>query len=130
MAFSGSRSAAMVDMNVTPLIDVMMVLLVIFMVTVPMIEVGLPVSLPVAGPEQPTPPERIRLQIDDSGQLSWNGQPMPDAALAASLRVEASRDPQPVIELATADHAQYQRFASVLAETRRAGIDSVGFAMD
>ena len=129
MAFAGNRTAALAEMNVTPLIDVMMVLLVIFMVTVPMIEVGLPVALPSHGPELPVP-ERIRLQIDDAGLLRWNGQPMPDAALHASLRIEAARSPQPVIELATADHAPYQRFASVLAETRRAGIDSVGFAMD
>uniref|UniRef100_UPI003F86C9DA ExbD/TolR family protein n=1 Tax=Pseudoxanthomonas winnipegensis TaxID=2480810 RepID=UPI003F86C9DA len=80
MAFSsGSGKGAMAEINVTPLIDVMLVLLIIFIVTAPIVARPIPVQLPQATDrtiDRPEPPPPIELRLDASNQLSWDGQPM------------------------------------------------------
>lgn len=130
MAFADRNDAALSGINMTPLIDVLMVLLVIFMISVPVLEFEFGMDL-ASSPEQPdVQPERIELRIDAGGGLHWNGHALPLAALPATLRVEAARSPQPVIALAADDHARYQQVAGVLAETQRAGLTRVGFPFD
>jgi biopolymer transport protein ExbD len=127
MAFArGTDAGALSEMNITPLVDVMMVLLVIFMVTVPPLLQELPLDLSRSqqrGPE----PERIRLRIDQAGELTWGNQPLPRSAWAASLAMEAQRQPQPVVELETADEAAYEQMIEVLALVNDAGLTKVGF---
>ena len=134
MAFSSSNSGGpMVDMNVTPLVDVMLVLLIIFMVTMPPMTYPIGVDLP-----QPSliPPKKvdatpIDLKIDASGQITWNGSSMPLGALLGAMKVEADRyaDPkdQPVIQIDTDKDAQYDTLARVLANAKNAGLIKIGF---
>jgi biopolymer transport protein ExbD len=132
MAFSSNSSGgAMADINVTPLVDVMLVLLIIFMVTAPMASYQIQVDLPQPSnnpPEQPKdPPKPIRLRIDGNGQLFWDGSPLPTAALYPQLQIEATRDPQPTLELETNGEARYDVLANVLSTAKNAGMEKIGF---
>ena len=131
MAFSTQSAGSKCDMNVVPLIDVLLVLLIIFMVTAPMVSHEIQIDLPQMTkqqPEQPKdPPKPIRLRIDEAGQLTWDGQPLPRAALEPSLKVEATRDPQPLLELETAPDAQYETLTEVLSIAKNAGREKIGF---
>ena len=100
MAFtSNSGSGPMADINVTPLVDVMLVLLIIFMVTAPALSYQIQVDLPQRTsnpPPQPKdPPEPIRLRIEAAGTVTWNNSPIPMSVLQSSLEVEAQRAQQP-----------------------------------
>lgn len=132
MAFSSnSSSGAMADINVTPLVDVMLVLLIIFMVTAPMLSYEIQIDLPQPSPPPdeppPDPPTPIRLRIDASGSLFWDNAPLPNAALTPSLMVEASRDPQPLLEIEASQDVQYQVVANVLAQAKNAQMKKIGF---
>ena len=96
MAFSSNSGAGpMADINVTPLVDVMLVLLIIFMVTAPALSYQIQVDLPQRTsnpPPQPKdPPEPIRLRIEAGGTVTWNNSPIPISVLQSSLEVEAQR---------------------------------------
>jgi len=133
MAFStgGGGGGAMADINVTPLVDVMLVLLIIFMVTAPMLSYEIQIDLPQPSREPPQnvvePPAPIRLRIDDIGNLYWDNSPMPKAALLPSLRVEASRDPQPMLEIEASQEVQYQVLTEVLSTAKNADMKKIGF---
>jgi len=131
MAFSTQSAGSKCDMNVVPLIDVLLVLLIIFMVTAPMASYEIQIDLPQPSKNQPDPPKDppkpIRLRIDESGGLFWDNQPLPKAALEPSLKVEATRDPQPLLEIETAAAAQYSVLTSVLTTAKNAGMEKIGF---
>lgn len=134
MAFSSDNAVRpMVEMNITPLVDVMLVLLIIFMVTMPLRTYPLGIDLPQRGPVEPLRPSAtpIRLKIDSSGELAWNGTALPMSALSDTMTIEAERyaDPllQPVIEIDTDKDAQYDTLAKVLAIARNAGMVRIGF---
>ncbi len=134
MAFSsGNSGGPMVDMNVTPLVDVMLVLLIIFMVTMPPMTYPIGVDLPVPSTKPPPPStaQPIDLKIDASGQITWNGGSLPLSALEGAMKVEAQRysDPlqQPVIQIDTDKDAQYDALAQVLASAKNAGLIKIGF---
>ena len=125
----GSRMA---DMNITPLVDVMLVLLIIFMVTMPLRTYPIGIDLPqrnVFSP--PPPPAPIRLRIDAAGQIAWNGSELPMSALHDTMKVEAERYPdslkQPVIEIDADKDSQYDTLAKVLATAKNAGLIKIGF---
>ncbi len=132
MAFStNSAGGAMSEINVTPLVDVMLVLLIIFMVTAPVASHQIQIDLPQPSrqpPQQPeNPPEPIRIKIDQGGMIFWNNSPLSIAALDPSLRVESTRDPQPMLEIETNEETQYQVLAEVLATAKNAGMKKIGF---
>jgi biopolymer transport protein ExbD len=135
MAFStgsgGGNSAPMGDINVTPLVDVMLVLLIIFMLNAPLTSYPVPVDLPqpTKNPVDPPPdpPLPIRLRIDAGGQLFWDNSPLPKSALRPSLLVEATRDPQPTLEIETSPDAEYSTLAEVLATAKNARMIKIGF---
>ena len=133
MAFSSnSSSGCMVEMNITPLVDVMLVLLIIFMVTMPLRTYPIGVDLPQRAINLPPPPVApIRLRIDAAGRVIWNGSELPMSAVRGAMSIEAGRyaDPmqQPVIEIDTDKDAQYATLASVLADARNAGLIKIGF---
>ena len=137
MAFSSNSGAGpMADINVTPLVDVMLVLLIIFMVTAPALSYQIQVDLPQKSrtpPEQPKdPPEPIRLRIDAGGTVTWNNTPIPISTLQAALEVEAERagtdvTRQPTIEIETDPDAQYETLAKVLSRTKNAGMAKIAF---
>ena len=137
MAFaSNSGGGPMADINVTPLVDVMLVLLIIFMVTMPIqsfpIKVDLPqkTDKPLENPKEP--PEPIRLRIDASNQVYWNDSPTPISALENMMSAEVQRDPtnQPTLEIDTNDDAEYDVLAKVLAAAKNADMIKIGFVQN
>ena len=137
MAFaSNSGGSAMADINVTPLVDVMLVLLIIFMVTMPIQSVPVDVDLPQKTdkpPENPKePPAPIELRIDASGQVFWNNTPTPVSALQQMMRTEVERDPsnQPELQIETNDNAEYGILAKVLAAAKNAEMVKIGFVQN
>ena len=137
MAFaSNSGGGAMADINVTPLVDVMLVLLIIFMVTMPIQSVPVDVDLPQKTdkpPENPKePPAPIELRIDASGQVFWNNTPTPVSALQQMMRTEVERDPsnQPELQIETNDNAEYGILAKVLAAAKNAEMVKIGFVQN
>jgi biopolymer transport protein ExbD len=135
MAFSSNSSGGgpMADINVTPLVDVMLVLLIIFMVTAPILSYPIDVDLPqkVLNPPPQTkePPPPIRLRIDGAGTIYWNDSPTPMSALRNMMEGEVERDPnnQPVLQIDTNDEADYGVLAKVLATARNAQMQKIGF---
>ncbi len=134
MAFSSNSATGMpmADINVTPLVDVMLVLLIIFMVTAPILSYPIDIDLPQRTNQPPpdtTPPEPIKLRIDASGQVFWNESPTPISALRNMMQSEVERDPnnQPTLEIDTNDDADYGVLAKVLATARNANMQKIGF---
>jgi biopolymer transport protein ExbD len=119
------------SINVTPLVDVMLVLLIIFMITTPLVAHQVTIDLPqvVPPPQAPPPPvepERVTLAAD--GTLTWNGVTLPAAALEPQLADVARRTPQPMVELSADAATEYQRVADLLAKAKQAGVAEIGFA--
>ncbi|MES2670587.1 MAG: biopolymer transporter ExbD [Pseudomonadota bacterium] len=134
MAFaSNSGSGPMADINVTPLVDVMLVLLIIFMVTAPILSYPIDIDLPQRTnnpPENPQePPKPIELRIDQSGTVYWNNSPTPVSALRNMMMAEVERDPanQPTLEINMNEDAQYEVLAKVLASAKDAEMKKIGF---
>ena len=134
MAFStGGGGGPMADINVTPLVDVMLVLLIIFMVTAPIMSYPIDIDLPQRSlnppPTTQDPPDPLRLRIDSAGQVFWNDSPTPLSALRNMMEAEVERDPnnQPTLEIDTADDADYGILAKVLASARNAQMQKIGF---
>ena len=135
MAFTSSSGAGapMADINVTPLVDVMLVLLIIFMVTAPMMSYPIDVNLPQRTlnppPQVKEPPPPIELRIDASGQVYWNNTPQPLTAIRNMMEVEVNRDPtnQPMLQIDTSADADYGILAKVLAHAKNAQMEKIGF---
>ncbi|MEO6138782.1 MAG: biopolymer transporter ExbD [Luteimonas sp.] len=134
MAFSSNSAAGapMADINVTPLVDVMLVLLIIFMVTAPILSYPIDIDLPqqtTTPPPDTHPPDPVKLRIDASGQVFWNNSPTPVSALRNLMESEVERDPnnQPTLEIDTNDEADYGILAKVLATARNANMQKIGF---
>jgi biopolymer transport protein ExbD len=117
--------------NITPLVDVLLVLLIIFMVAAPVLTHRIDLDLPQRGPHPPTPPAAtIDLRIDATGAIAWNGSPQPLSTLEALMAVEAqraTRDAGPLLRIDASGDADYGRVAQVLAAARNAGLDRIGF---
>ena len=137
MAFASSASgSSMADINVTPLVDVLLVLLIIFMVTMPIQSIPVDVDLPQKTdnpPDNPKePPDPIKLRIDQSGQVSWNDTPTPVTALETMMKNEVERDPsnQPELQIDTNDNAEYGTLAKVLTAAKNAEMVKIGFVQN
>ena len=131
MAFSsGSGKGPMADINVTPLVDVMLVLLIIFMITAPMLTHKVKIDLPQPNPNvvQPeNPPEPVRLKIDQSGALYWNDTPVDELGLRAQIAVIASQSNQLELQINADDGVAYEHVARVLAAAKSYGLTKIGF---
>jgi biopolymer transport protein ExbD len=136
MAFLSSSGGSMAEINITPLVDVMLVLLVIFMVTVPAVSHPIPAYIGKGNPTAP-PLDPIRIHIDASGALSWNGSPVTLEVLRQRFDSEAARglvsggriDPslQPMVKIDADSASEYELLAQVLARANNAGLTRVGF---
>jgi len=116
------------EINMTPLVDVMLVLLIVFIITVPVMKHSVNVDLPRAtSTPQDAKPETIRLSVDAQGRYYWNEQPIVDADLLPRLQAEAKREPQPELHLRGDKDARYERVAQALAAAQRAGLRRIGF---
>jgi len=129
MSTGGSGGGPMADINVTPMVDVMLVLLIIFMITAPLMSHKIRIDLPQANPnvQEVNPPEPIDLSIKENGELAWNDEPVTDAILQAQLRVAAQKNPQPELQIRADKLTQWQKIASVMAEAKSAGMVKLGF---
>jgi biopolymer transport protein ExbD len=131
MAFASNKGGGpMADINVTPLVDVMLVLLIIFMITAPILAHQVQIDLPQKSTQPPTnvdPPPPITLRVRSTGELYWNDQPMIKAALEPQLQIEAAKDPQPQLDIDAELETEYQIVAEVLATAKNAGMTKLGF---
>ena len=132
MAFSSDNSGGpMADINVTPLVDVMLVLLIIFMVTAPALSYQIQVDLPqrTSNPPPPPkdPPEPIRIEVQAGDTLTWNGSPATMDDLRTLLREQSQLNPQPTLEIETQMDAEYETLAKVLARAKNAGMTKISF---
>jgi biopolymer transport protein ExbD len=126
---SGDEGEAMSDINVTPLVDVMLVLLIIFIITIRVIIQQVPIELPKATnlPTQ-TKPENITIAVDKTGGIFWNTQRLNGQDdLKARLRAIAREDPQPEVHIRGDAAVRYQYVGQVLVATQQIGIRKVAF---
>jgi biopolymer transport protein ExbD len=118
--------------NTTPLVDVMLVLLIIFLITIPVVTHTIPVQLPKEH-NQPlqTKPQNINISVDKQGDIFWNQTLLPDQqALTDHLAKAAVLEPQPVVEIRGDSAAQYKSVGEVLFACQQVGIMKVGFIID
>ena len=124
----GSERLPTSEINMVPLIDVMLVLLIVFMITAPLLTHSVKIDLPQASSAPNTEkPDTVTLALDANGALFWNDEPMPDAELALRLQAAAARTPQPELHLRAAQNTRYQILAEVMSAAREAGIEKMGF---
>ena len=118
----------MMDINTTPLIDVMLVLLIMLIITIPPQLHAVNLDMPVASTASPpTPPQVIRIDIDANSVISWNGQALVDRpALLAQLSQAAALQPQPELHIRSHPQAKYEATAAVLAGAQRQGLNKLG----
>jgi len=126
----GSEDGAMCDINTTPLIDVMLVLLIMFIITIPIMTHAVKLDMPQANnpPPQDARPEVIDLEVDFDGTVVWNGTVVPSIqTLEQYFRSESSKEPQPEIHLRPDRRAKYGTVAAVLASAQRNRMKKIGF---
>ncbi|MFM7027031.1 MAG: ExbD/TolR family protein [Limnohabitans sp.] len=125
---SGSEPEVMIEMNATPLIDVMMVLLIMLIITIPVQLHSVNLDMPVASKNPPkTDPVIVRVEVDAANGVRWNGTPLSDAAeLEARLQQAAAQQPQPEIHIRSHARARYATVAGVLAGAQRSGLKKLG----
>ncbi len=130
MSFSvGDSGGSMVNMNLVPLIDVMLVLLILFIVTIPIQTHAVKLDMPTPTAEPPQDASIvIDLEVDFDGTVIWNGSPVPNrATLRAFLETVGVQDPQPEIHLRPNRLARYETVARVLADAQSLGVTKIGF---
>ncbi len=116
------------EINMTPLVDVMLVLLIIFIITVPVLQHAVNVELPQAtNQRQPELPQAVRLSVDAQGTYYWNEAAIPDAELPRLLARAAAQQPQPQLQIRGDRSVRYERVAQALAEAQRSGLRQIGF---
>ena len=128
MAFATRSDQAIHEINVTPLIDVLLVLLIIFLLAAPTLAQQIKLDLPQPHPNPALPTEVISLRLDADGTLTWNDETLSADALAPQLRLEAARVPQRELQLEIADQTHFELAAVVLAAASNAGMQRLAFA--
>jgi biopolymer transport protein ExbD len=125
---SGGEDEPMMDINMTPLIDVMLVLLIMFIITIPVMTHAVKLDMPRASnaPSQ-VQPVVINLEIDFDGTVLWNGTPVEIEDLEGYFRREAANEPQPELHIRPSKRAKYDVVARVLASAQRNGMRKIGF---
>ena len=135
MAFGGlekkQTAAPMAEINMTPLIDVMLVLLVIFIITAPLFSHAIRLDLPkvAAAPARQTP-QTISLSIDGAGKLYWNGKPITLEQMRAQFAEAGKQADQPDIQLRAERSTRYEVIAQVMGAAQQAGLARIGFVTD
>ncbi len=127
---TGSASGdpdVMVDINTTPLIDVMLVLLIMLIITIPIQTHAVKLNMPVGNPPPPkVEPVVVRVDIDFDGAVLWNGEQIDDNTLKERLRGAAAMNPQPEFHLRPNKLVTYKYVAHVLAAAQRLGVTKIG----
>ena len=136
MSFGGfergqSPSQPMAEINVTPLVDVMLVLLVIFIITAPLLAYAIRLDLPdVKAAPVTGRTEAIKLSIDADGRVYWNADLVDAKDLAARLTAAARKTPQPDLHLRADKATRFERVAEVMAAAQDAGLSKIGFVTE
>ena len=125
------EAAPMAEINMVPLIDVMLVLLVIFIIAAPLLTHAVKIELPRAS-SQPnvTQPQNVQLAIKADGSLYWNGQPLAASQIASRMSAAARLDPQPELHLRAERTTEYEKVAQVMSAAAKAGLVKIGFVTD
>jgi biopolymer transport protein ExbD len=119
---------AMSEINTTPLVDVMLVLLIVFMITIPVITHTVPLDLPhVRNLATQTKPENVNISINKDGQIFWNLSLVTTAELLERLKGAAVQKPQPEVHVRADQMTRYEKVGTVILTAQRAGIQKVGF---
>lgn len=126
-----SNSRPMSEINTTPLVDVMLVLLVIFIITAPLLTHAVKIDLPQAT-SQPSPekPDIIDVAIDGTGMMYWNDQVVTLDEMSVKLNEVAEKEPQPELHIRADKDTRYQILADVMAHAQNAGVQKLGFVSD
>ena len=132
MAFASfdrrAGAAPMAEINMVPLIDVMLVLLVIFIVTAPLLTHAVKIDLPRAtSSANLTKPDNVRLDLDAAGRVFWNGEPVDAEALTQRLAAAAARRPQPELHIRAERTTPYEKVAQIMSAAARQGLVRIGF---
>ena len=129
MSIGGGDNEPMMDINMTPLIDVMLVLLIMFIITIPVMTHAVKLDMPRPNPNQAqqADPVVIQLEIDFDGTVLWNGTPVTVDSLDTYFRREAANEPQPELHIRPNKRASYDVVARVLAAAQRNGLLKIGF---
>jgi biopolymer transport protein ExbD len=131
MSTGGAEGEPMMDINTTPLIDVMLVLLIMFIITIPIQTHAVKLDLPVDSQDQTNPPPidpvKNKITIDQAGTVFWNGAPVDAVTLRQYLDITTTMTPTPELHLQPHPEARYEVVDEVLAITKRANVTAMGF---
>jgi biopolymer transport protein ExbD len=133
MAFGtlDSEDDVMNEINMTPLVDVMLVLLIIFIITVPVMKHSVNIDLPQATNQpQDAKPQAIRLSVDDQGQYRVNELLVADEAMTTQLKAAAAQNPQPELHIRGDKAVRYERVVQAMAAAQQAGLRKIGFVTE
>ena len=135
MSFGGfndnQHGAPMAEINVTPMVDVMLVLLVIFILAAPMFTHALQLDLPTAkSSPAPEKPQTVSIAIDAAGKLYWQDQPVSQDALNERMAAAAMHQPQPEVQLRADKGTRYEVIAEVMSAAQGNGLTKIGFVTD
>ncbi len=130
--FSGNQAGQPVaEINMIPLIDVMLVLLVIFIITAPLLTHAVKIDLPRAANElNVVKRENVHLSIDAAGTVYWNGEALDEGAWRARMAEAARIEPQPEVHIRADGELAYKRVVTVMSDAARAGLTRIGFITD
>ena len=130
-ATSDNDTEVMNEINMTPLVDVMLVLLIIFIITVPVMKHAIQVELPSASAQrQDVKPETIQLSVDAQGAYFWNQNAVTQGALVGMLDAEARKEPQPELHIRGDKAVRYEFVAQAMASAKQAGLRKIGFVTE
>jgi biopolymer transport protein ExbD len=116
------------EINMTPLVDVMLVLLIVFMVTIPVIRHAVKIDLPHASSQkEDTKPAQVTVSIDADGDVLWDNTKVDDAALALKIAQAAQASPQPELHLDADRKVPYEKVAQVMSAAQAGGLTKIGF---
>jgi biopolymer transport protein ExbD len=128
MAVSSNEGKSYSDINMTPLIDVMLVLLIIFIITIPSQTHAVKIDNPSHDQQPPAPPpEVIELSIDFDGTLQWNKRTVDRATMQSYISQEAAKNPQPEVHISVDKFSKYEIVAQTLADLQHRGLKKIGF---
>lgn len=125
MFASDSASSEFAGINVTPLVDVMLVMLILFMISAPLVMQRLELPLPQATPQPPIPSSKLELQMDAAGVVWMGGSELSRPALRTVLTLEAARGDTPILSIDASPEAPYQAVAEVLSLAQNAGLEKL-----
>lgn len=126
--FDQQTQQPMSEINTTPLVDVMLVLLIIFIITAPLLTHNIRVDLPTAGSSvSPEKPDVITLSVNREGKLFWNDAPINESDLPQRLQDASNHKPQPELHLRADRDTRYQRIAEIMSAAQKAGLQKLGF---